>query len=148
MINKTTLIVECKKILNTKINQLKADLILINDAIQNETKSTVGDKHEVAKAHYQTEQQKLQAQLINSERQLNQLFRINVQPSKKIIYGSIFKTNNQWFYLSISIGKVYVENECVITLSLDSPFSKAFNGKTENEVVLFNKITYIIEKIY
>lgn len=148
MINKTTLIVECKKILNTKINQLKADLILINDAIQNETKSTVGDKHEVAKAHYQTEQQKLQAQLINSERQLNQLFRINVQPSKKIIYGSIFKTNNQWFYLSISIGKVYVENECVITLSLDSPFSKAFNGKSENEVVLFNKITYIIEKIY
>ncbi len=148
MINKTTLIVECKKILNTKINLLKADLMLINDAIQNETKSTVGDKHEVAKAHYQTEQQKLQAQLINSELQLNQLFKINVQPSKKIIFGSIFKTNNQWFYLSISIGKVYVENECVITLSLDSPFSKAFNGKSENEVVLFNKITYIIEKIY
>ena len=148
MINKTTLILECKKILNTKINLLKADLMLINDAIQNETKSTVGDKHEVAKAHYQTEQQKLQAQLINSELQLNQLFKINVQPSKKIIFGSIFKTNNQWFYLSISIGKVYVENECVITLSLDSPFSKAFNGKSENEVVLFNKITYIIEKIY
>ncbi|MCA0429948.1 MAG: hypothetical protein LCH32_05545 [Bacteroidetes bacterium] len=147
MFSKIQLITECKTVLNIKINQLKSDLNLINDAIQNETKSTVGDKHEVAKAHYQTEQQKLQTQLINAEFQLNQLLKINLQHTKQITLGSLFKTNNQWFYMSVSIGKVYVENNCVITLSSDSPFSKAFSGKKENETVFFNNINYTIEKI-
>lgn len=57
MLNKENLIVTCKNVLISKIDQLKFDLNLINEAIKNETKSTVGDKHEVAKAHYQTEQQ-------------------------------------------------------------------------------------------
>lgn len=137
----------CERKLKSSLNQLNHELMLINEAIANETKSTAGDKHEVAKAQYQRQQEQLLSQVKVFELQLTQLLKIRDEPHERIGFGTMFKTNQNWFFLAVAIGKIELEKEVIITLSKDAPIALKFLNKQVGDIIEFNQNQYIIKEI-
>lgn len=144
---KKEILLACEKKLKSSLSQLDHELLLINEAIANETKNTAGDKHEVAKAQYQRQQEQLLSQLNVFELQLARLVKIRDEPHERIGFGTLFKTNQDWFFLAVPIGKIKLQDKIVITLSKDAPIALKFIGKQVGDLVEFNQSKYIIKEI-
>ena len=67
--------------------------------------------------------------------------------SKKIHLGSIVFTEKDSYFLSISAGKIILNNEVFYAISTSSPIGKLLLGKQENEQFSFNGNTLKIQKI-
>lgn len=61
--------------------------------------------------------------------------------------GSLVFTEKDIYFLSISAGKIIVENEVFYAISTSSPIGKLLLGKQENEQFVFLGNTIKIQKI-
>ena len=125
---KETLINLIEIILNDKISSLKKDINSLKESQKNDTKSSMGDKYETGRAMIQLELEKYHSRLSNNNEMLSNLLKINPKLKTKTIQsGSLIKTNHGWFFISIGIGKVKVENNTeVIVLSPIAPLGRIF----------------------
>lgn len=132
--------------LQERIDGLKHILKDSLDAAAEDTKSSAGDKHETSTAMAQLEQEKLTKQ-INDFLLLRDILRqINAEKiHTKIELGSLVETNNGWYYFSIGLGAVKVDNMNVFCMTLQAPIGKLLEGKKVGESVVFNgNITFIL----
>ena len=114
----------------------------------NETKSTAGDKHETALAMLQIEQANTRTQLQEVLNQQAALEKINPALSANtILNGSLIKTNRGYFFMSVALGKVVVDDITVIALSPQSPLGQKLMGLKAGETVSMNNAAYLIEQI-
>ncbi|MEY4874957.1 MAG: hypothetical protein RL708_106 [Bacteroidota bacterium] len=139
-------------LLQTRLNDLK-------ESGANETKSTAGDKHETALAMVQIEQANIREQLKEALAQKtilekispaispSLLERVGVRLSNKIINGSLVKTNNGYFFVSVALGKVTIESVAVIALSPQSPLGLKLIGLKVGEEAEINGNKYLVEEI-
>ena len=139
---------ECKTIIDERISSLKNILQETQNAANNETKSSAGDKHETGRAMAQLETEKLNAQLGEALKVKQTLATINpIQLASNIVLGSVVFTNKGNFYIAISIGKIEIDNEQFFAISPASPIGKLLLTKKEKESFSFNGNTYIINTI-
>lgn len=111
-------------------------------------KSSAGDKHETSTSMAQNEQEKIGQQIFELEKQIELVKRISVDNQSKIIgLGSVIKTLENTFYLSIGFGKIMCDNEAVLCISPNAPLGKLFIGKSINDSVVFNQQEHKICKI-
>lgn len=132
-----------------KVDMLQQTLADLKESGTNETKSTAGDKHETALAMLQIEQANTRAQLLEAWAQQEVLQ--NLKPTigaKKIITGSIVKTSKGYFYLSIALGKILVDDITVYALSPQSPLGAKLMGLGVGENTQVNGNSYLIETIF
>jgi len=123
-------------------------LASVNEAANNETKSTAGDKHETAKAMMQLEQEKLSKQLAILNLQLNDLQKIDVTKKHSVISnGSLVKTNNGMLFIGVGLGKIKVNETDVVAISFLSPLASLLIGKKNNDTVKLNEISFTISDI-
>lgn len=149
VLSKQKIINECEKILRQKLEVLNSALESVNEAANNETKSTVGDKHETAKAMMQLEQEKLSNQITLLNTQLNNLLKIEVTKVHTLVSkGSIVKTNNGNFFIGIGLGKIKVDDNFIFTISVTSPLANVLIEKKVNHYFEFNNIKYSIIELY
>lgn len=142
-LKKEKIINTCKILLLQKITDLNLALTSVNEAANNETKSTAGDKHETAKAMMQLEQEKLSNQLTILNTQLNDLQKIDANKVHSIISnGSVVTTNNGILFIGVGLGKITTDEKIVFTISFLSPLAKLLIGKKLNEAVKLNEINY------
>lgn len=145
---KQQLISNCTKKLQQQIVSLKQLLDEVTEAVNNETKSTVGDKHETSRAMMQLEQEKLGKQLLEAETHLAEFEKINFDiPSERITQGHLLETNKGYFFIAVSIGKTMVDEKTVFVISPNSPLASVFKGLTKNQSTSFNGTTYEIKNI-
>lgn len=145
---KQQLISDCTKKLQQQILSLKQLLDEVTEAVNNETKSSVGDKHETSRAMMQLEQEKLGKQILDAETHLAEFEKINFDiPSARIAQGHLIETNNGYFFISVSIGKTMVNEKTVFVISPNSPLASVFKGLTKNQTTSFNGTTYEIKNI-
>ncbi len=103
-------------------------------------KSSAGDKHETSTSMAQNEQEKIGQQIFELEKQIELVKRISVDNQSKIIgLGSVIKTLENTFYLSIGFGKIMCDNKPVLCISPYAPLGKLFIGKSKNDSVVFNQ---------
>ena len=147
---KEALINLIKIILNDKISTLNKDINSLKESQKNDTKSSMGDKYETGRAMIQLELEKYHSRLINNKEMLSILLKINPKLKTETIQsGSLIQTNHGWFFISIGIGKVRLENKTeVIVLSPISPLGKMFLNKSKNEAFDFQKRQYQIIEAY
>ncbi len=147
-LKKEKIINTCKILLQQKITDLKQALTSVNEAANNETKSTAGDKHETAKAMMQLEQEKLSNQLTILNTQLNDLQKIDANKVHSIISnGSVVTTNNGILFIGVGLGKITIDEKIVFTISFLSPLAKLLIGKKLDDAVKLNEINYTVLKI-
>lgn len=132
----------------SKIHLLQNKLAELKESAKNETKSSAGDKHETALAILQIELKQIQQQLNEALQQKSILVAIqNTRQKDSIETGSLIKTNHGYFYLSIALGKVTLNDKSIIALSPISPLGAQFLGKKEGEHFNWNTLNVQIEEI-
>ena len=145
---KTELLETCKKFVENRFKTVQEILLSFQNDLQSETKSSAGDKHETGRAMLQLEMEKTSQQLIGIKQMISVLDKIDIsKKSKKIHLGSIVFTEKDSYFLSISAGKIILNNEVFYAISTSSPIGKLLLGKQENEQFLFNGNTIKIQKI-
>ncbi len=135
---KKELLSQCQNFVNKRLQTIEEIISSNQKALQSETKSSAGDKHETGRAMLQLEMEKASQQLASVQKMKSVLSKINISNSNKIAHlGSIVTTNLGVFYLSISAGKITVNNKIYFAISTMSPIGRLLLGKKENEKFLF-----------
>ena len=138
----------CWTFIEDRFKTIQNNIEEIQKALNSETKSSAGDKHETGRAMLQLEREKLGLQLAEINKIKKALSRVNLDNTSNVItLGSIVFTNKLNYFISISAGKLVVDNEVFYAISANTPMGKLLIGKTAGDVIGFNKNTIEIKKI-
>ena len=139
---------KCTEIASQKVNELTTIIQEAQSAANNETKSSAGDKHETGRAMAQLETEKLTAQLSEALKLEQVLSKINpASVHQQIGLGSLVTTNNGVFYISVSLGKIEINDQIVFVISSISPIGKNLIGLSLGDDFSFNEKYYSIIEI-
>lgn len=120
---------------------------LIEDAA-NDSKSSVGDKHETTRAQVHLEQEKLSQAISNIEQQLQVMERLSVETSDSVRSGSVVETSIGWFYVAVPNLIIDFEGNKLRCISSGSPLGKLLMQKQTSERVVMNGSDIIIRGVW
>tara|TARA_R110000822_G_scaffold55038_3_gene140327 strand:+ start:641 stop:1099 length:459 start_codon:yes stop_codon:yes gene_type:complete len=136
---KEALFSQCESFVNKRLQTVEAVLSSNQKALQSETKSSAGDKHETGRAMLQLEMEKAGQQLAGITQMEVVLSKIDIlKTSKNACLGSVIITAKVSYFLSISAGQLIVADKSYFAISVSSPMGKLLLGKQEKEVISFN----------
>lgn len=116
-------LVNKKLVLTKAMNALKEDL-------ENESKSSAGDKYETGREMINIEWNKLSNQLNQYEQLSVILSRIrNHQPNGNIMLGSIIKTETANYFISVPVGEIKTDNDKFYAVGAQAPVAKLLFGR-------------------
>ncbi|AVR44736.1 transcription elongation factor [Christiangramia fulva] len=145
---KEILINSCREILNERREVIKKAMDGLKEDLENETKSSAGDKFETGREMINIEWNKLSIQLKENDR-LHQIFnRIDNQNStEEVRLGSIVRTSNANYFISAPIGIITAGSEAFFAIGINSPVARLMLGLKQGEDFSFNGKTSKILKI-
>lgn len=136
---KKELLQYCKKEIEDKSLHIKKTLKELNEDAQSDTKSSAGDKYETAREMINLEKAKLDERYQSLQSQKKVLHQIKEDKKMlKIDLGTLFKTEDGYFFIAISMGKITFKKKNIFLISLVSPIGKVFYEKKKGESVIFN----------
>ena len=146
--DKTAVYNKALQLLNEKVGLLLSEMDETNSSLGTASKSSVGDKHETARAMIQLEQERLSKQITQSKHLLEMLLAIDpTKNTDQIASGSLVKTNRGYFYLSVGLGKIELNKEEIFCLSPLTPMGQLLLGKVKGDQFNLNgELT--IEDVY
>jgi transcription elongation GreA/GreB family factor len=145
---KEALFRQCEAFANKRLETVEAVISSNQLALQSETKSSAGDKHETGRAMLQLEMEKAGQQLAGIMQMKEILAKVDIlKTSKNVRLGSVIFTEKVNYFLSISAGQLVVANKMYFAVSVSSPIGKLLLGKQENDVISFNEKRYKVQKI-
>ena len=137
---KQALLEECGRMLQEQELKLKKHLESVQEARNNETKSTAGDKFETGRAMMQAEEAKLSEQLgrlLMEKAQLEQLIR-KTDFSEMVEVGSLVICEDYSYFIGLSLGKISIEKQTIFCLSSKAPIASSLIAKRPGETFSFN----------
>lgn len=138
----------CSDVLLEKIKLLSAGANEIKASMENETKSSMGDKHETSRARMQAELEKYAQQIEELKTHYEFLIKQNTTyNTNAITHQSLVLSNRQLFYISVPIGKIELDGKVIYAISAASPIGKSMLGLKLGDVFHLNGVTYRIEEI-
>ena len=145
---KEALFRQCEAYANKRLQTVEAVISSNQLALQSETKSSAGDKHETGRAMLQLETEKAGQQLAGIMQMKEILAKVDIlKTSKNVCLGSVIFTEKVNYFLSISAGQLEFANKMYFAVSVSSPIGKLLLGKQENDVISFNGMLYKVQKI-
>jgi transcription elongation GreA/GreB family factor len=130
---------QCVALANERINSIQSAITNAQEAANNETKSTAGDKHDTARAMAQNDVEQKSKQLAEAKKLKMGLAQFTPDSGKgEVGLGSLVLTPDTKYYISISVGKVEVDSEMVFAVSPISPIAMAMRGKKAGDSFDFN----------
>lgn len=144
---KHSILTACKQVIQYKITLLSDAISELNDG--GEGKSSAGDKHETTKAMAHIEQEKLSKQLLEWKNQNDLIHKIDAGKENQTAgLGTLVETNRGNFFLACNLGKLIIDDQDIIIISLQSPLGEQFLKCKEGEQFDFNNTRYQILKLY
>ncbi|WP_299533404.1 GreA/GreB family elongation factor [Ulvibacterium sp.] len=138
-ITKEELLAFCEAFVVDRITRIRKNMLNIREALDSETKSSAGDKHETARSMLQLEREKLGRQLAKAEEMKYVVARINLKDSMETIgLGSCITTSKGNYFLAISAGAFTKKDLSVFCISIGTPIGRLLLGKTVGDTVVFN----------
>jgi len=139
---------QCQDFVNKRLQTVQNTITSNQKALQSETKSSAGDKHETGRAMLQLEMEKAGQQLSGITLMKETIAKINISKNNKVIsLGSVIITEKATYFLSISAGQLEVANRLYFAISVSSPIGKLLLGKKEKEIIIFNGKTITIKEV-
>ena len=146
---KEVLLKQCILIVNNRLETVEKIISSNQKALQSETKSSAGDKHETGRAMLQLEIEKASQQFIAIQEMKLVLAKIDVlKESKAACLGSVIETDGFRYFLAVSVGKITANNKDYFAISVFSPIGKLLLGKQQGEELLFNNTSIKIHKVF
>lgn len=124
----------CHAYLQTRTEILEKAMKALKEDLENESKSSAGDKYETGREMINIEWNKLSVQLNEYDRLAQILRRIEKhKPSGKAVLGSIVKTEAANYFISIPAGEIVADNQKFYAVGIQAPIAKKMLGKTKGD---------------
>ena len=138
----------CQQYLATRILNAQQAIAASQEAANNETKSSSGDKYETGRAMMQLEIEKDSAQLSESLKLKYALDQIKLEPvAANVQTGSLVFTNAATFFIAISVGKLILHDKAYFAISPASPMGGKLMGLKVGDSLSLNGQTHLILEI-
>jgi hypothetical protein len=138
----------CINYVQNRIDNAEQAIRSAQQASNDDTKSSAGDKYETSREMMQQDTNRNLAQLTEASKLMVALNRINVNGDADMAEaGSLVITTNGKFFLSISAGTLTITNETYIAVSPASPIGLMLKGKKAGEQFTLNGKVYLIETV-
>ncbi len=145
---KTEIFHYCERFVREKLDMVHQNLLDIQEALSQESKSTAGDKHQTERAILQIRREELGDRMKKTEGLLKVLKAIRATDiHKNIGLGSLVFTTNNNFYLAIPAGCFTSEDTKVYCISVNSPIGIKLRGKREGDYFEFKGVKSKILKV-
>ena len=145
---KTNLLTQCTLWLDGRYKRIQKTLEDLQISLLEESKSSAGDKHETGRAMLQIEREKAGYQLKEIEQVQQLLSRVNISTSSEVIHlGSLVYTSQANYFISISAGKMELNNQNYFCIASNTPIGQLLIGKNAADVIVFNNQEIVIETI-
>jgi len=126
------------ELLNQKIEVLGQEIASTKASKETDTKSSAGDKFETGRAMMQMELDKNEAQLNKTQKLKKELTSINSEQKKlSVEFGSLVRTSQGNYLISVALGKIELNSETFYTISLASPIGMVLQHKKQGEFIEF-----------
>ncbi len=136
---------ECNIIIEKRFEVLQKKMKDIQNALQSETKSTAGDKHETGRAMLQLEREKIGQQLLEVQKLKEVLQKTHTDVEHKIVsLGSVVFTSDKNYYIAISAGQIKIHDTLFYAISVATPIGRMLLSKTEGDEIEFLGHTFSI----
>ncbi len=139
MLSKQVVYNTLREELELRKNRIEESLADSLNSMTRETKSSAGDKHETGRAMAQLEQEKLSGQLTKAT-QLTGII-TGIDPTEQhnhVQFGSLVQLDKDWYFFSVGIGKILVDDTFIFCLSAATPLGKVLLTKIEGDHISFN----------
>lgn len=145
---KQELLQACLDYANKRITNYKNELETIKESIESNDKSG-DDDDDSGNGKLFNDLEKNSQHLSDANKMLDGLKAISPNTvSDKIILGSVVKTTNNNFFISVSAGKIDINEGSFFAISHHSPIGTLLLGKEKGDTIEFNnnkfKITEVI----
>ncbi|MEM9859039.1 MAG: 3-oxoacyl-ACP synthase [Bacteroidota bacterium] len=146
---KKALYQKCMDFVTEKIHTIQSAIKSAQDSSSTDKKSSMGDKYETTQAMMHLEIENQSFQLVEANKLLKTLQLIQPEEQRdRVELGALVTTKTAKYYISVSAGKLVVNNDTFFAVSLSSPIGKALISKKEGDVIDFNSQKIKIEKIF
>ena len=137
----------CKSQLAQTLEVLEIRKAEILTALESESKSSAGDKHETGRTMMQLEEQKATVQLYAALEVKQTLNQLDVEMTNtQAGLGSLVRCDTGSYFIAISAGKLVIEGTKYYGISLPSPIGLILAGKSAGDEVKYNgKVMKILE---
>ncbi|GGH16417.1 3-oxoacyl-ACP synthase [Mucilaginibacter phyllosphaerae] len=138
----------CVAYVQSRMNAAEQAIAEAQQAQNDDTKSSAGDKYETGREMAQQETNRNLAQLNEANKLLVALNHISFNSiAQKAEAGSIIITTNGNFYLAISAGTLSADGKSYFAVSPASPIGYKLKDKTVGDAFVLNEKTYQITSI-
>lgn len=145
-VNKLEIYALCKENIEEKLAVISTALKNSQDAANNETKSSAGDKYETGRAMAHLENERLMRQKAELENLQSHLAKINPEISNdSAVLGSYIISDKAEFYLSVGLGQIKTG---VYAIGKDSPVAKSLWSKTVGDTFVMGPNKVKVKEIY
>ncbi|MEO6348758.1 MAG: transcription elongation factor [Aquaticitalea sp.] len=144
---KQELLQACLDYANKRITNYKNELETIKESIESNDKGG-DDEDDSGNGKLFNDLEKNSQHLSEANKMLDGLKAISANTvSEKVILGSIVKTTNNNFFISVSAGKVDVSEGSYFAISLHSPIGMLLLNKKKGHKVEFNGNAFTITEV-
>lgn len=145
---KSLLFNKCIEYVNQRIENARNAMASAQEAANDESKSSAGDKYTTDRAMMQLEKEKYAHQLVESMKLNKTMDLLNINTHfDRVELGSLVYTSSGIYFIAISLGKVIIEGLDIFVISAVSPIGKQLNGKKINDTFSFNGRAITIDDI-
>jgi transcription elongation GreA/GreB family factor len=138
----------CQDYLAKRIANAQQAIAAAQEAANNETKSSSGDKYETGRAMMQLEIEKDSAQLSESLKLKYALDQIKLESAGATVQtGSLVSTDVATFFIAISVGKLVLDDKTYLAISPASPMGRKLMGLKVSDSLSLNGNTHRILEI-
>lgn len=139
---------QCINYVQKRLDSITHAINAAQQAANEDTKSSAGDKYETGRAMMQQETDRNRVQLNEANKLMVTLNRISSNTkSKTAEAGSLVITNNGNFYIAISAGKLTVNGQSFFAVSPASPIGVKLKGQKNGAEFKLNDKSYRIEEV-
>jgi hypothetical protein len=148
-LNKDQVLLKVKEILGKKLKDLDQAILNVQNAANEESKSSMGDKYETGRAMAQNDRAMLEHQKKELVKDIFTFENTNfTQETDSIKTGSFVETSMGYFLVCISLGKIIEDGKTIILISTVSPIGALFMGKKANDSINMNGRDIKILEVY
>ena len=134
---KAHLLQQCLELVDNRIKEIQQSIKHFQQAANEDSKSSMGDKYETNRAMMHLEKEKASSQLNQYLKMRQVLDSIRIKKSEKVEIGSIVKTQNGTYFISVGLGPLDVDGEKYFVISAASPIGQELIGKKMGDTIIF-----------
>ena len=143
---KSDVLQACYDYANKRISNYKNEIDTIKESVESNDKA--GDDDDSGNGKLFNDLEQNSQYLIDAQKMLDSLKAISPKIiSESVGLGSLVKTTTNNFFISISAGKIDLENMSVYAISLSSPIGILLKNKTKGDQIEFNGNTFTITEV-